>query len=144
MPFGPTCEPLGHADGPSLASLSASHFLKSFRLKVTSLGAVIFSVEAVCVVAVFLTVNTSLVAFGFLVVPALLGVRLTSTVEVGAWATATLAVLNASVATAATRKGLRKDYSSESVVRSILDWARASFTAPQTPNNTSTSKRFRC
>jgi hypothetical protein len=83
--------------------------LKSFRLRVTSFGAVIFSVEAVWDVAVFLTVSTSFVAFGFLVVPALLGDSLTSTVEVGAWATATPAVLNASVATVATRKDLRKE-----------------------------------
>src|SRR4051812_41104938 len=84
--FGPTCEPLGQADGPSFSSLVAEHFLKSLVVSVSWLGPVIFREAAVCLVSVLVTVSFSVLAFGLDVEPALLGDNETLTLDVGVWA----------------------------------------------------------
>src|SRR3954464_8670216 len=99
-PVGPTWEPFGQSAPVPFSSTLWLQNLKPLPESVICFGATIFSVDAVCVVAVFLTVSTSLTAFGFFFVPALVGLTFTVTLDVGAWALATL-VLRTAAATPA-------------------------------------------
>src|SRR3954447_2335878 len=106
-PVGPTCEPFGHAFGPRVSSVDCLPGFQPFVLILICLGAVILSCAAVCCGRLFFTVSTSLTAFGFFAVPALLGLTFTVTVDVGASARATLVLRNAAATPAAIRD-LRK------------------------------------
>src|SRR5215217_7048498 len=84
----PTREALGQPAGPLSSSVSAPHLVRPLALSLNVFGDVIVSLPSVLFGSLFLIVSSIAEFFGFVFVPAFLGVIFTFIVAAGVWARA--------------------------------------------------------